>query len=129
MKKLKNIIKNIAEWIAILVIIFLGVVGASAGTDKTNQQIVSKYEIKSEIINFDYTKIGYPFSDVKIGGDFSVKDNITIPRKLATNNVKVSNEDIRFNSIVSGFLLVIEIFFLCVFIVLFMLFADWIMKF
>lgn len=53
-----------------------------AESNKSISQEPPKYELKSDIINFDYTEMAYPLQEAKVGSDFSlVKKNLP-PKKI-----------------------------------------------
>ena len=106
-----KLFKNIAEWFAILLIIFLSLVGASANNEKP--KIETKYEIKSDILNFDYSKIGYPYGDAKIGTYFSIKDSVSTPRKLVQNKESTNNIYSTSDAFLYGFFFSLCIFVFC----------------
>lgn len=108
--------------IVLFLIILLGVIGTSA-INVPKLKAVPTYEVKSEVINFDYTKMAYPYPDAKIGGDFAVKDTIVAPKKLEPGK-PVDTRDVNFNSFLDGFFIVIGLFMLCVLVVLIMLIID-----
>ena len=92
--------------ILIVAILFLSM-NAFADNKKEASKDAPKYELKSDIINFDYSEIGYPTTDVKVGKNFSIDDKLPVPRKVERAKVKpISQGLIIANSIVMAFVLV-----------------------
>ena len=113
-----KVLKNIAEWIALFLILLLSM-GAFAESKKEASQDTAKYELKSDIINFDYTEMAYPLQEAKVGSDFSlVKKNL--PPKKIVRGEGPSQGLIIANSIGLPFLLVVSMIGCC-FLILCML--------
>ena len=112
---------------ALLLMLFLSF-GASADNNNIELIDTAKYEIKSDLINFDYSKIGYPISNVSIGGDFSLNNRITPPRKLVPSENNKSYRDIQIDSLLGGFIMVLCMFISCILIVLLLFLLDFILE-
>ena len=87
-------------WLCVFTICILGVsVCAYSESRKSASQDKPVYELKSDIINFDYTKLSYPSNSVSVG----IKTNETLKERKPGQ----PTGDIRFNDIIGG----IKIFF------------------
>jgi hypothetical protein len=104
-------------WSCLAIIIIIGVstcVFADSNKEMSKDKVESKYELKSDIINFDYTEMAYPLGDTKIGSKVSVLDKLPVPKKIIKGKEEVSNDYIELISMGYGFLLVLSILGVCV---------------
>lgn len=87
-------------WLCVFTICILGVsVCAYSESRKSASQDKPVYELKSDIINFDYTKLSYPSNSVSVG----IKTNETLKERKPGQ----PTEGIRLSDIIGG----IKIFF------------------
>ena len=93
--------------IACLLLMFILTVSVCVCADsrKAASQEQPKYELKSDIINFDYSQLAYPSSKLEVG--FKT-DTVRVPKKLVPakqEEVKVTVDDL-----LDGLLLVLNFF-------------------
>ena len=114
-------------WTCIIIECMLAIsfcVYAESKKEMSKDKVESKYELKSDIINFDYTEMAYPLGDTKIGSKVSVLDKLPVPKKMIKGKEEASNDYIELISMGYGFLLVFSIFGVCmIFTVLTALFS------
>ena len=117
-----RLIENITKIIAILAILMFSICAFGESKKEASQDTV-KYELKSDIINFDYTEMAYPVRDAKVGKQFTVVDKNIAPKKIVRGKDNTpSDKDVIINSILFPFLMVIVIMIICPIFVLFLLF-------
>ena len=117
-----KVLKNIAEWVALFLILLLSM-GAFAESKKEASQDTAKYELKSDIINFNYTEMAYPVRDAKVGKQFTLVDKNIAPKKIVRGKDNtVSERDVTINSIVLPFTMVFITMLICSIFVLLLLF-------
>ena len=76
-----------------------------ADSRKAASQEQPKYELKSDIINFDYSQLAYPSEEVGLG----FKTNTTrVPKKIVPG--KPADNKITLDDILDGLLIVLNIF-------------------
>ena len=97
----------------------------------SQDKVEPKYELKSDIINFDYTEMAYPFRDAKIGTDITLVENNVPPKKIVRAE-GISNTETMVNSIVLPLLLVIAMLGLCIgitsFVIIISIITDYMKK-
>lgn len=100
-----KVLKNVAEWIALFLILLLSM-GAFAETPK-----VKPYEVKSDIINFDYTQMAYPVGDASVG----VKTVKAVPEKRKPAKPLTDKEKLTkfLGDVANGFLMFFVISIVC----------------
>ena len=117
-----RLIENITKIIAILAILMFSIC-AFGESKKEASQDTAKYELKSDIINFDYTEMAYPVRDAKVGKQFTVVDKNIAPKKIVRGKDNtVSERDVTINSIVLPFTMVFLTMLICSIFVLLLLF-------
>ena len=76
-----------------------------AESNKLASKEQPKYELKSDIINFDYSQLAYPSSKLEVG----IKtDTARVPKKIVPG--KPADNQITLNDILDGLLIVLNIF-------------------
>ena len=83
-----------------------------AESKKSISQEPPKYELKSDIINFDYTEMAYPLQEAKVGSDFSLVKKSLPPKKIVRGEGH-SQGIIIGNSIGLPFLLIVSMIVCC----------------
>ena len=93
--------------IACLLLMFILTVSVCVCADsrKAASKEQPKYELKSDIINFDYSQLAYPSSKLEVG----IKtDTARVPKKIVPG--KPADNQITLDDILDGLLIVLNIF-------------------
>ena len=111
-------------WTIVFLMLSLNTYADSIGVEVPWQQ--ERYEVKSDIINFNYTEMGYPVKKGSFGIPLETETKQQLPRKLVRAKAERGTVDDLLNGMVSGGVGIFAIFLCSVpFIVVMMIVYLW----
>jgi hypothetical protein len=111
-------------WTIVFFMVSLNTYADSIGVEVPWQQ--ERYEVKSDIINFNYTEMGYPVKKGSFGIPLETETKQQLPRKLVRAKAERGTVDDLLNGMVDGGVGIFAIFLCSVpFIVVMMIVYLW----